>query len=149
MFGSTSFVGRFPAFVNFINMAEVKFYVHVEEYEGYYGVTLFADDGTEQDVVPCFRSVLQGEPGRDIDEVMVLFSEAHQDAMEDVGLSGIVPQSQYEDLLMQSVILAGEMMHKFGLEAVPFDQVPNAALYCLFAATLPCMENSPGSAALN
>ena len=130
-------------------MAEVKFCVHVETHEDFYGVTLYADPGEEVSEVPCFRSCFRGEKGRDVDEVVELFAQCHQEAMDDVGLAGAVPESEYEAMLLQSVTLAGEMMSKFGLQAVAFDQVPDEALYCLFAEALPDGENSPGSAALN
>lgn len=130
-------------------MGEVRFCVHVEESGGFYGLTLFADPGEDVDEVPCFRSCFRGEAGRDPDELVELFSQQHQEAMDEVGLSGVVPMSQYEELLTRSVTLAGRKMAAFGLEPVAFDQVPDEVLYALFAEALPDGENSPGSAAVN
>jgi hypothetical protein len=130
-------------------MGEVKFCVHVEEHEGVYGITLFADDGIAKDTVPCLRSCFRGEAGRDPDEITVLFAEAHQEAMDEVGLQGVVPESEWEGLLMRSVELAGAKLKTFGLEAVAFSDLPDETLYHLFAEALPDGENAPGSAALN
>jgi len=126
-------------------MAEVKFCVHVEVHGPFYGVTLFADDGTESDEVACFRSCFSGEPGRDRDEVVELFAQAHQEAMDQVGLSGVVTPDVYEERMMESVSAAGRAMSAFGLTAVAFDQVPDDVLYALFADALPGGENAPGS----
>ncbi len=128
--------------------SQVKFGLHVESHDGYYGVTLYVDDD-QLDVTPCYRSCFQGEKGRDTDEVQELFAQSHQEAMDEVGLQGEVEREQYESLLLRSVLLAGEKMEAFGLRPVPFDDVPSAALYCLFAEALPDGENSPGSSALN
>ena len=77
-------------------MAEVKFCVHADEVEGTYGITLYADPGDEVQEVPCFRSCFTGEPGMDPDEVVELFSSCHQDAMEEVGLTGSKSQTRVD-----------------------------------------------------
>lgn len=115
----------------------LEFSVHITEISGIYGVTIYADDGTDSDVVSCYRSVLRGSIGRNIETVCQLFGQCHQDAMVTVGLAGDVTQSEYETLMESSVELAGKLMIEWGFNPATFDDIEENKLVELFRDSIP------------
>lgn len=113
-------------------MAEVTFSVDAREHDGTYGVTLWVDDPSKPDVTPTYRSVLSGAPKADLEELVRLWGECHQEAMDRVQLGGIVTADEYEEKLLASVILAGELMERHAFKAVGHSTIPEDVLLWLF-----------------
>jgi hypothetical protein len=113
-------------------MAEVKFAVDVTEHQGTYGVTLWVDNSEQPDYTPAYRAVLKGKAGTDLIQMAQLWGACHRDAMDSVGLDGVVTYEEYEEKLFASVVLAGELMVRHEYEALAHDQVPEEVLGWLF-----------------
>jgi hypothetical protein len=123
-------------------MAELKFCVQVSDHADTYGVTLYVDDDSESDVIPCYRSVFRGTAGQDTEKVSEMFAGCHKDAMDCVKLEGELSQEEYDEKMADSIELAGTLMTKYGFEALAFDDVGQNTLIVLFADDLPDGEES-------
>jgi hypothetical protein len=133
----------------------VRFCVHVDAAEDIYGVTLFTDDGnlTDESIVNCIRVAFQGEAGLDVTTIAGQFAQEHQEAMDHVGLEGVVAITKYNQLLDKSVELACVYMEQHGLIPISFADLPVETTVALFGHALPDDDdvgyNTPGSSALN
>lgn len=124
---------------------EVTFNVVVLEEAGVYGVTLYADDGLgndDEEGVPCWRTAFRGKPGADVDSVSEMYADCHQDAMDAVGIDGPMDAEEWLDKMRKSVVLAGELMSRFGYRMMPTAEVSPELAEQIFEG----VEDWPGSA---
>lgn len=127
---------------------EVLFKVYVTQAEDLFGVVLYIDDQTDSDVVPCFRSVFRNLSGGTVttDGVTALFADCHKDALDAIGLLGVMTQSEYEAKLHKSVEMSADMMAKYGLTVLDLGSVDNGVLLELFADEWPDLEDEEDEA---
>lgn len=110
----------------------VKFAVEIREHAGTYGVTLWVEDQNDPDVTPSYRSVLRGAPGFDLNEMTKLWGDCHQEAMDEVGLTGFMAREDYESKLLASIIRTGDLMARHKYESVGFSTLEEDLVYALF-----------------
>lgn len=127
---------------------EVEFRVIVTEDGGIYGATLYVDDGRDDDEgeVPCWRTVFRGKPSADPEAVGEMYADCHQDAMDEVGVSDPMTPEEWLEKMRESVILAGELMERFGYRMVPADEVSEAQALKLFDGMEEWIEKSDAPA---
>jgi hypothetical protein len=113
----------------------VQFEVEASRIESHFGVTLFIRDADEEpedgEEVNCYFLVFQG-PDCEPDEAARKFGACHQEAMDVVGLEGIVTEEAFSEKLDSSVELAGDLMMKYGFKVLDTDNVDKTLMATLF-----------------
>jgi len=71
------------------------------------------------------------------------FGVCHQDAMESVGLAGIVTPETFESMLEESIELAGELMAKHDLKVLNVQDLDEHLVASLFEEAAGMIETDP------
>lgn len=121
-------------------MEEILFEIDVSTVDDIYGLTLFVDDGSDSEVVPCFRLMFKGGDGIDDESVAKAFSSCHQETMESCGISGELTTEEFGNLLIESIAAAGALMIKYGFTVVPASEVSDEISYALWGDQIPESE---------
>lgn len=127
-------------------LQEVLFEVGVVSARGVYGLTLFVDDGSEPDVVACFRVMFRGAPGGE-DSVAKAFSDCHREAMDSLGMTGEMTAEDFGERLVSSMDVASVLMSRYGYDAVRAEDVDEGTMRELWDDQMP--DTDPPPAALN
>ena len=130
-------------------MPDLHFEVESSRIERTYGIMVtFAkcclDESVQEDDIPYYLLVFEGPENHiALEDVTKAFGVCHQDAMESVGLAGIVTPETFESMLEESIELAGELMAKHDLKVLNVQDLDEHLVASLFEEAAGMIETDP------